>query len=150
MATYPTTAEETDPAKNMTASWPSMPSAAASARLRPAAAAVTGTLIRNEKRAASSRLRPRKRPHVIVAPERDTPGTSAAAWARPTPKAPRGPSLEALSVLRPTASATRNSAPTNTKLKTTTQGERDRKSTRLNSSHANISYAVFCLKKKKE
>src|SRR3712207_7100006 len=32
-------------------------------------------------------------------------------------------------------------------------GERaqvDRKSTRLNSSHANISYAVFCLKKKKK
>src|SRR5947209_11290021 len=27
--------------------------------------------------------------------------------------------------------------------------QRDRKSTRLNSSHANISYAVFCLKKKK-
>src|SRR3712207_7359499 len=26
--------------------------------------------------------------------------------------------------------------------------EKDRKSTRLNSSHANISYAVFCLKKK--
>src|SRR5258707_5236398 len=43
---------------------------------------------------------------------------------------------------------------------TTTQAEclsfillsplRDRKSTRLNSSHANISYAVFCLKKKKQ
>src|SRR3712207_7821269 len=32
------------------------------------------------------------------------------------------------------------------------QGEAvgDRKSTRLNSSHANISYAVFCLKKKKK
>src|SRR3712207_7360661 len=29
------------------------------------------------------------------------------------------------------------------------QQRRDRKSTRLNSSHANISYAVFCLKKKK-
>src|SRR3712207_6852036 len=29
------------------------------------------------------------------------------------------------------------------------QGHPDRKSTRLNSSHANISYAVFCLKKKK-
>src|SRR3712207_8710429 len=28
--------------------------------------------------------------------------------------------------------------------------KRDRKSTRLNSSHANISYAVFCLKKKKK
>src|SRR5947209_20001270 len=29
-------------------------------------------------------------------------------------------------------------------------GHSDRKSTRLNSSHANISYAVFCLKKKKK
>src|SRR3712207_6907254 len=29
------------------------------------------------------------------------------------------------------------------------RGARDRKSTRLNSSHANISYAVFCLKKNK-
>src|SRR3712207_8840894 len=28
--------------------------------------------------------------------------------------------------------------------------EKDRKSTRLNSSHANISYAVFCLKKKQK
>src|SRR5258707_2037842 len=30
-----------------------------------------------------------------------------------------------------------------------TEATPDRKSTRLNSSHANISYAVFCLKKKK-
>src|SRR3712207_8119328 len=30
------------------------------------------------------------------------------------------------------------------------RGPADRKSTRLNSSHANISYAVFCLKKKKK
>src|SRR5215475_15599361 len=29
-------------------------------------------------------------------------------------------------------------------------GDRDRKSTRLNSSHVKISYAVFCLKKKKK
>src|SRR5438309_1144398 len=29
-------------------------------------------------------------------------------------------------------------------------GQRDRKSTRLNSSHSSISYAVFCLKKKKK
>src|SRR5207249_7568458 len=29
-------------------------------------------------------------------------------------------------------------------------GNRDRKSTRLNSSHVSISYAVFCLKKKKK
>src|SRR2546427_1518322 len=31
----------------------------------------------------------------------------------------------------------------------TGHGNRDRKSTRLNSSHSQISYAVFCLKKKK-
>src|SRR3712207_6857994 len=30
------------------------------------------------------------------------------------------------------------------------RGPADRKSTRLNSSHANISYAVFCLKKKQK
>src|SRR3712207_7365615 len=30
------------------------------------------------------------------------------------------------------------------------RADRDRKSTRLNSSHTNISYAVFCLKKKKK
>src|SRR5436309_9811069 len=30
------------------------------------------------------------------------------------------------------------------------RGRRDRKSTRLNSSHVKISYAVFCLKKKKK
>src|SRR3712207_6879461 len=33
---------------------------------------------------------------------------------------------------------------------TTHRAVEDRKSTRLNSSHANISYAVFCLKKKKQ
>src|SRR3712207_7375308 len=33
-------------------------------------------------------------------------------------------------------------------VKLSVQKEGDRKSTRLNSSHANISYAVFCLKKK--
>src|SRR5438034_3110425 len=34
--------------------------------------------------------------------------------------------------------------------RTITTGTRDRKSTRLNSSHTVISYAVFCLKKKKK
>src|SRR3712207_7573290 len=37
----------------------------------------------------------------------------------------------------------------NLTFKTYIQTPIDRKSTRLNSSHANISYAVFCLKKKK-
>src|SRR2546430_11376053 len=36
------------------------------------------------------------------------------------------------------------------KLKPTYSKEGDRKSTRLNSSHSQISYAVFCLKKKKK
>src|SRR3712207_7214613 len=36
-----------------------------------------------------------------------------------------------------------------TPLASTSHYSLDRKSTRLNSSHANISYAVFCLKKKK-
>src|SRR5438445_8870438 len=35
-------------------------------------------------------------------------------------------------------------------VKVRAEGVLDRKSTRLNSSHANISYAVFCLKKKKK
>src|SRR4051812_45789335 len=35
-------------------------------------------------------------------------------------------------------------------LRRVTDGCRDRKSTRLNSSHMSISYAVFCLKKKKK
>src|SRR5690348_17761713 len=35
-------------------------------------------------------------------------------------------------------------------LEALTEGTEDRKSTRLNSSHPSISYAVFCLKKKKK
>src|SRR2546430_3095337 len=42
----------------------------------------------------------------------------------------------------PTSAATRASA--------STTAARDRKSTRLNSSHSQISYAVFCLKKKNQ
>src|SRR5581483_3696230 len=40
--------------------------------------------------------------------------------------------------------------PTSSIERITPSAWRDRKSTRLNSSHANISYAVFCLKKKKK
>src|SRR3712207_6952891 len=39
--------------------------------------------------------------------------------------------------------------PTSCRALTGAAAASDRKSTRLNSSHANISYAVFCLKKKK-
>src|SRR5207249_10557919 len=37
-----------------------------------------------------------------------------------------------------------------TRIASASLGARDRKSTRLNSSHVSISYAVFCLKKKKK
>src|SRR3712207_8657266 len=42
-----------------------------------------------------------------------------------------------------------SSRPASTTFTSMTLSTTDRKSTRLNSSHANISYAVFCLKKKK-
>src|SRR3712207_8295300 len=45
----------------------------------------------------------------------------------------------------PSCGPSRHGRGTTTSVKCT-----DRKSTRLNSSHANISYAVFCLKKKKK
>jgi len=44
---------------------------------------VIGTDIKNEKRAAASRVRRRNKPAVIVAPERDTPGTKASACEQP-------------------------------------------------------------------
>src|SRR2546430_2828858 len=46
--------------------------------------------------------------------------------------------------LRPIPASTRRCASIHLRLRT------DRKSTRLNSSHSQISYAVFCLKKKKQ
>src|SRR5262245_63800238 len=58
-------------------------------------------------------------------------------------------SLEALHPTPPAAPALR--APTrDPELPALLRGETDRKSTRLNSSHLGISYAVFCLKKKKQ
>src|SRR3712207_7929616 len=55
----------------------------------------------------------------------------------------------------PTSPAPWNSAPVRRRIhrtphSTSSPATSDRKSTRLNSSHANISYAVFCLKKKKK
>src|SRR3712207_8302410 len=59
------------------------------------------------------------------------------------------------STTRPTAASRAPSRPRPTASSSTAAlsratplGTQDRKSTRLNSSHANISYAVFCLKKK--
>src|SRR5947209_11922816 len=52
---------------------------------------------------------------------------------------PRRPGVQGARVLRRRGATSRGGG-----------GRGDRKSTRLNSSHANISYAVFCLKKKKK
>src|SRR3712207_6972097 len=64
------------------------------------------------------------RPLVEEAADRDGPGAVPAALATEADRA-RGKEMGGVAVA-------------------------DRKSTRLNSSHANISYAVFCLKKKKK
>src|SRR3712207_7985700 len=73
-------------------------------------------------------------------------GDGAALGAAPLPRLRGGGAaspLPADAALRPGPDAGRGrSRPSGAVL-------RDRKSTRLNSSHANISYAVFCLKKKK-
>src|SRR5438045_8301817 len=44
----------------------------------------------------------------------------------------------------------RRASPPTVRRKKTSRARQDRKSTRLNSSHLGISYAVFCLKKKKK
>src|SRR5438874_8694720 len=56
----------------------------------------------------------------------------------------RSPRLR-LPVLRPTSAAVQSRIRARSSI-----GISDRKSTRLNSSHVEISYAVFCLKKKKK
>src|SRR2546422_6974980 len=75
----------------------------------------------------------------VPARPRSEPGT-AAIWHRPaTPTSPRSRAA-ARTTRRGTTLAARPSPPG-------TPRRRDRKSTRLNSSHGYISYAVFCLKK---
>src|SRR5690606_40337123 len=67
-------------------------------------------------------------------------------WARwaSTPTMPEGPSYSEAST--PSSACT----PGSSLVTWQGTGRVDRKSTRLNSSHVKISYAVFCLKKKKE
>src|SRR5438445_7005154 len=89
--------------------------------------------------AGPERLRPPRHPHAVVAllrreaarGDRGAGHGDASRGPRGRPRASPVPSAERDRRARPHHAA------------------RDRKSTRLNSSHANISYAVFCLKKKK-
>src|SRR3712207_7339513 len=73
-----------------------------------------------------------KRPHHLAACQRLFHARPPSTWTRSKVPAPRWLPRGGRSP------AQRNS-----------EAPPDRKSTRLNSSHANISYAVFCLKKKK-
>ena len=50
-----------------------------------------GMASRNENRAALSRSMPSRRAAVIVIPDRETPGCSANAWAKPRNRPVRGP-----------------------------------------------------------
>src|SRR5690554_7097372 len=87
------------------------------------------------------------------------PGSSSSA-ARPAPTAPLPSSWTAPPPPRtacPTTSTTTRSSTSSASSSTATPKiasywcpRTDRKSTRLNSSHVRISYAVFCLKKKKQ
>src|SRR5438445_7592141 len=56
---------------------------------------------------------------------------------------------DALPICRPSRRARGRRRPPRREDRPLEPAHGDRKSTRLNSSHANISYAVFCLKKKK-
>src|SRR5690606_41697068 len=60
---------------------------------------------------------------------------------RQRPGSPAGPGAGQVAARQPSSRAQRQA---------TVSWKKDRKSTRLNSSHVKISYAVFCLKKKKE
>src|SRR5690606_19500457 len=62
----------------------------------------------------------------------------------------RVPRTNEMIVDRPTRPTVQGRAPPMTSVTGARPFEKDRKSTRLNSSHVKISYAVFCLKKKKE
>ena len=91
IATSPTTAAASMPTTNGPADPAGSPLAATLAPFRSAAPNTIGTSRRNERRAASSRLSFRKRPAVIVTPEREVPGIRARHWASPTPNALTNP-----------------------------------------------------------
>src|SRR3712207_8294866 len=88
-------------------------------------------------------------PHVSE-PETRNPATPPAWTATSSNTAAKVAVRNTSSKWPPTTSLLRLSAATGPRCSLLITGaNKDRKSTRLNSSHANISYAVFCLKKKK-
>src|SRR5690606_23006798 len=85
---------------------------------------------------------------TIVAPFKGSPAEKAGLRPEDQVIKVNGVSLEGMS-LNEAVMKIRGPKGTKAKLEVVRPGQ-DRKSTRLNSSHVKISYAVFCLKKKKE
>src|SRR6266498_5592299 len=113
-------------------------------RLR-GAAAVSGAVrhAAADERARGRLARLRDRPALLLVPRGDPGGRARPHGAPPDPADRRGRRRDGPGRPRPRLDRHRaDRAPGRRRL--------DRKSTRLNSSHVRISYAVFCLKKKKK
>src|ERR1700687_5839278 len=108
MTAAPTTAAATKPAARpaqVTCPSPACMACKSLGNLSSPAPKMMGVDMRKLKRAISSRVKPWKSPSEMVAPLRDTPGTSAAACATPRPKARPTVISSRWRVLRPARSA---------------------------------------------
>src|SRR5690625_6691113 len=95
----------------------------------------------------------RARTRTWVNLQRTYGSMTAAAWSPISPcfkrRSGRGRTASSLGFVRPVFHGTANYRENRADESERRSGPADRKSTRLNSSHVAISYAVFCLKKKK-
>src|SRR5438445_7676504 len=113
--------------------------------LKPEQVALMRARWEREKRKQKDAPAPPKRRRVVKAAE---PVVAAAPEARP--KRRRRTAAEMAAVDAEAQAEAAIEAERELKAREALEAAKDRKSTRLNSSHANISYAVFCLKKKKK
>ena len=109
MASHDTRAELAIPTSRGRAP-PANGSAKASFSSTKPAMVMAGMPSRNEKRAASERFQPSSRAAVRVLPERDTPGTRARAWAKPTSQPSRTRTASSPRRRAPSCSAKPNSS----------------------------------------
>src|SRR5207302_8654179 len=103
-------------------------------------------LISSASRTLSSLYYPRNHPDLHSFPTRRSSDLTFRNVPTPGGLEPAATKLNAVSAVNVTSKP--SFTPMATPLPLYSQPARDRKSTRLNSSHVKISYAVFCLKKK--
>ena len=108
--------------------------------VRPAAAKIAGAPNRKPNRAAAARESPNDMPTTIVAPDRETPGTNAIAWAMPITSAAGHVKARASPVPRAIRSTTRNATAPSDNVMTVTPGERSDRS--ITSSNARPTTAM--------